>query len=333
MTPLLCVVLAMSLALSPLVDAASDPKISEAAKKEGEMALWTTSDLRQVTRVVEGFERKYPFIKTKIFRSGSVALFNKMVSESLAGKHSWDAANFAHEIVQPLVERKLLARYTSREAGMFDEDMKDKDGYWTAIYAQPTVLGYNTRQVKKSDVPRTYDELLRSHWKGKISIDNQGYDLLNGLNLMWGKERAVDYLRKLAAQGPVFRRGHSLRVQLVAAGEYPLLFAYANPIQMAANQGAPIDWVPLEPVPVGGNVIALATHARHSNAAKLYIDFVLSRDGQEILRAQQRTTVRRDVEPDPPRLIKGYRRVVLQPQRLEQFNETVKLYNEIFGVQ
>ncbi len=312
--------------------AASDPGLIEAAKKEKELQLWSASDLQQVSEMAQQFEKKYPFLTVRIFRSGTLALQNKIVAESLAGKQNWDVTNFSFESVWGLIERKLLARYKSPERGMLYEDMMDREGYWTAIYPQPMILGYNTTQVQKSDVPRTYDDLLLSRWKGrKISIDSDGFGLLLGLSLAWGREKAVAYLKRLAANDPVPLRGNSLRVQQVAAGEYPLLLAYANPIQAAKYRGATIDWALLEPVIVGLQAIMLAAQAPHPNAGKLYIDFVLSREGQKVLRELQRIPARKDVEPDPVGLIRGYRRVVFEPVRPQEYFEADKLYREIFN--
>lgn len=326
-------ILWISLVVSPLLYGASDYKIIEAAKGERELTLWTTSDLRQVNTIVEGFERKYQFLKVKLYRTGTSPLHNKIITEALAGKHSWDVSN---SILQThhLIERKLVAKYKSPETSMLlDPEMADKEGYWTAIYVVPFVLGFNTNLVKATDVPKTYEDLLSSRWKGKkISIDNEGYELLQGLSIAWGKERALAFLKKLAAQDPVSRRGNSLRVELTVAGEFPVAIAMASPIQLATSKGAPINWVPLEPVPVTSMAIMLAEHAPHPNAGKLYIDFVLSREGQEILRSQQRIPVRKDVDPDPPRLIKGYKRVILHPMKSSEYEETLRLYKEIFNI-
>src|SRR3989304_679663 len=76
--------------LSSSLYAASDSKIIEAAKKDGELMLWTSSDLRTANRLVERFEQRYPFVKVKVFRTGTVALHNKVTTEALAGKHNWD---------------------------------------------------------------------------------------------------------------------------------------------------------------------------------------------------------------------------------------------------
>ncbi len=271
---------------SSAVSAASDPAIIEAAKKEGQLTLWTSSDLRTASRLVERFEQKYPFLKVKIFRTGTGALHNKIVTEALAGQQNWDVMN-SQMFTRDLIKRKLLAQYQSPEAEkLLDANFRDEAGHWAAIYAVPFVLGYNTNMVKPAEVPKSYEDLLSGRWKGNnISIDQEGYELLQGLVLSWGKEKAVNFLKKLAAQNPTPRRGNSLRVQLVVAGEYPLLITMASPVQLARREGAPIRWVPLEPVPVSFHAIALAERAPHPNAGKLYIDFVLSREGQEALRS------------------------------------------------
>lgn len=308
-------------------------KIAEAAERESRVVWWTSIPIDQSKLRADRFEKDHPFIKVDIFRSGSISLSTKIVTEARAGRHSWDVANYNGEFVIELQKRHLLAPYKSPETRMFDEDLKDKAGYWTGLAAQPIVLGYNTDQVKEKDVPRIYEALLDPKWKGKkISIDTQGYGLLKGLIATRGKKRALSYLRKLAAQSPLPMRGNTHRVQLVAAGAYPILIAFAHSIEKAKQIGAPVDWVPLEPVPVQLSVIMLASHAPHPNSAKLLIDFLLSRETQTMMRDMHRIPLRRDVDPNPPRLFKGYKRIVLQPKSYTNMPETIKLYQEIFDV-
>jgi len=195
------------------------------------------------------------------------------------------------------------------------------------------VLGYNTKLVAREEAPKTYEELLDPKWKGKkISIDDSAYGFLAGLIRAWGKEKAVGYFKKLAAQQPVAQRGNTNRVQLTMAGEYPLIIAYAPTIQRETSLGHPIDWVPLEPAPVQVNPMMLAAKAPHPNAGKLFIDFLLSKEGQKMLVGFRRIPVRSDVDPDPPRLFKGYKRIVEHPEDYKHLNETIRLYQEILGV-
>ena len=116
------------------------------------------------------------------------------------------------------------------------------------------------------------------------------------------------------------------------AGEFPLIIAYAPTIQRETSKQHPIDWVALEPVPVQVNPMMLAAKAPHPNAGKLFIDFLLSKEGQKMLVGFRRIPVREDVDADPPRLFKGYKRVVEHPEDYRNFNETVRLYQEILGI-
>lgn len=314
--------------------AASDPKLIEAAKKEGAVTYYTTMTLSQSQKVVDKFQEKYPFIKAELFRTGGDPLLNKIQTEARGGLYAWDVVSGRGEMVLPLMEDKLLAPYRSPESKFISSDLVDNQNYWTAYYVNPYVLGYNTKRVKKDEVPRTYEDLLKPRWKGrKISIDDEAYGLLSGLIKAWGKEKAVAYFKKLAAQEPVVMRGNTNRVQLAVAGEYDLIIAYAPTIQRETSKGAPIDWVPLEPAPVQVNPAMLAARAPHPNAGKLFIDFLLSKEGQKMLGGFRRIPVREDVEPDPARLFRGYKRIVEHPEEYKNFSETVKLYREIFGLE
>ncbi len=312
----------------------ADPKLIEAAKKEGELFWWSTIAQDQSQKLVDEFMKRYPFIKAAYWRSGSVGLHNKVMLEARAGRSSWDVVSqTTPEFIFDLKQKRLIAAYNSPERRYFSPDLKDKEGYWTGTYALPTGLGFNTRQVKKEDVPKSYKGLLDPRWKGgKISIDDENYELLVGLTEAWGKNSAVEYLQALAAQTPVVGRGASQRTQLLAAGEFPLAISYTHTIEWSKSQGTPVDWVNLEPVVIKFDGIMLGAKAAHPNTGKLFIDFILSQQGQELLQSFRRVTLRDSVEPDPPRLIRGFNRVVLHPDRSQNAQESLKLYREIFGL-
>jgi len=313
--------------------AGSDAKVIEAAKNEGAVSYYTTMTLSQSKKVVDRFQKEYPFIKPELFRGGGDEVLNRILNETRGGLNAWDVVSTRGDSVLTLRDAKLITSYRSPENKFIDRDMVDDEGYWTAYYVNPYVLGYNTKLVKKDEAPKTYEQLLDPKWKGKkISIDDSAYGLLAGLIHAWGKEKAVEYFKKLAAQEPVVQRGNTNRVQLTMAGEFPLIIAYAPTIQRETSLGHPMDWVPLEPVAVQVNPMMLAAKAPHPNAGKLFIDFLLSKEGQKMLVGFRRIPVREDVEPDPPRLFRGYKRIVEHPEDYRNFNETVKLYQEIFGL-
>ena len=307
-----------------------DPKVVQAARKEGEIVWYTTMSLDQSREFMDRFLKKYPFLKPSVFRSGGGALLNRVLSEAKGGKYLFDVVHGTGEIVLPLMESNLLAPYNSAERKMIPDDLKDSKGYWTSVYVNSIVLGYNRNLVKKEDLPRTYEDLLQSRWKGrKISIDDSYTTFLQGLISAWGREKAIGYLKKFAEQEPVIMRGSTVRAQLAAAGEFPLVIAYANIIQYLTEKGAPIDWLPLEPAVISVNTVMLGAKASHPNAGKLLVDFTLSKEGQEKLWDFQRIPSRSDVEPKPARLFRGYKRYVVHPEEYKSHDEVVKLYAQI----
>lgn len=323
------------LALSaPLRVFAADAKIVEAAKKEGELAWWSTIAQDQSQKIVDEFMKLYPFIKASYWRSGSVGLHNKILIEGRAGRSSWDVVSqTTPEFIFDLQQKKLIAAYLSAERKAFSADLKDANGYWTGTYALPTGLGYNVQQVKKEDAPKSYKDLLDPKWKGgKISIDDENYELLVGLEQAWGKKPALEYLKALAAQSPAVGRGATQRTQMLAAGEFPLAISYTHTVEWSKSQGNSVDWVNLEPVVIKFDGIMLGAKAAHPNAAKLFIDFVLSEQGQKLLQSFSRVTLREGVEPNPPRLINGFKRIVLHPEKAQNAQESLKLYREAFGL-
>ncbi len=328
---LLAMVVLFEPAVNSSCEAGANAKLIEAAKGEGTVSYYTTMTLSQSKKVADKFQAKYPFLKVNLFRGGADELLNRIQTEARGSLFAWDVVSGRGDMVLTLSQSKLLAPYQSPESKFIDQDMVDDQGYWAAYYVNPFVLGYNTNLVKKDEVPKTYEQLLDAKWKGKkISIDDSAYGFLAGLMRAWGKEKAVAYFKQLAAQEPVVMRGNTNRVQLAMEGEYPLIIAYAPTIQRETSKGHPMDWVPLEPVPVQVNPLMFAAKAPHPNAGKLFIDFLLSKTGQKMLVSFRRVPVREDIESDPPRLFKGYKRIVEHPEDYKDFGQTINLYQEIF---
>jgi iron(III) transport system substrate-binding protein len=180
-----------------------DPKLVEGAKKEGEMIFYTTMTLDQSKEVVDRFQKKYPFIKPTLFRTGGGPLLNKIFTEARGGRHAWDVVVGRAEMVVPLMQRKLIASYRSPETKMLDDDLVDQEGYWSAYYVISYVLGWHTKLVKREEVPKTYEALVDPKWKGgQLSFDNEAYGMLQGLLRAWGREKAIAYFKRIAAIEP-----------------------------------------------------------------------------------------------------------------------------------
>jgi iron(III) transport system substrate-binding protein len=322
--------LLIALTLTAAAFAQTDPKIVEAAKKEGEIVWYTSMTYDQSQVLMQAFQTKYG-IKPALIRLGGGAVMNRVLTETRAGMFAYDVVGGRGEMITIFKERGIITPYLSPETKMIDPDLFDKQGWFYAHYVIPWAIGYNTQRVKKDDAPKTYEALTNPKWKGgKLSMDTEGYMVLQGLMGAWGREKAIDYMKKLAALDPVLSRGNTERVALAGAGQYDLILAYAHTIEREKFKGAPLEWIPLEPAVTEIDPQMIGSKAPHPNAARLFMDYILSKEGQTLLVDFQRIPVRKDVEPKPARLFRGYQRVVERPDDYKYFTDNVKLYEDIF---
>jgi iron(III) transport system substrate-binding protein len=312
----------------------ANPDLAAQAKKEGALSWYTTLSVPEAKEFAGAFEKQYPPIHIEIFRSGAGAIANRIVSEYTAKTYRFDVVQgiSSRGVIPAFRRRGIIAAYPSPEYKFVANDLKDKDGYWSAMYVNTIVLAYNTRMVKPAEAPKTYDDLLQTRWKGKkISNDTENFAWFDGLIKYWGREKALAYFRKLAAQDQVFQRGSRGRIQLVMAGEFPLTIAYGPHVQGYTSSGAPIDWVALEPVVFIFDSVSMAGKPAHPAAAKLFIDFLFSKNSQIKLREMNRIPSRVDVEPNPPRLFRGFARIG-QDVEDENLSQSIELFREVFGL-
>src|SRR6476620_2904624 len=280
----------------------AESNMIDAAKKEGAMVFYTTMDIQNSKPLLDAFNKKYPFIKADLIRLGGTAMVSRIITEAQAGAGRFDVALGISPSLTPMRERNLIAPYVSPEFASMYEDLYDPKGYWATVYLHTLVLGYNTKAIPRNDLPKTYDDLLKPQYTQKFIIDIENHDVFVGLSQEWGQERAINYFKGLAKQEPVFLRGNTNRANMVSVGERSMTFVYAQVIERMKQTGAPVDWIPLEPVNVEVNVSMLAAKAAHPNAGKLFVDYLISKDGQEFLKTFRRIGPRKDVKPDPPKL-------------------------------
>ena len=224
-----------------------------------------------------------------------------------------------------------LQKYLSAEKRAFSKEYKDADGFWTAFYMDTRVLAYNTRMLNREEAPKTYEDLLLARWKSKMAMDDADYILYGTMLEMMGRERGLSFMKRLAQQDLIIRSGHSLLTQLLIGGEFPIyLDGFGSNIEKFKAQGAPIDWVALEPVIVSLNPVGLAVNAPHLNAARLMLEFLLSKDGQEVGRSVAKIPARTEVDPPYPRLTKGLKLFPVPAVIADRYGDIVKEFREIF---
>jgi iron(III) transport system substrate-binding protein len=313
----------------------SQPKdLIEGAKREGKLLLYTSLTIHEIDEVAGPFSKKYPFLKLESFRGNALQLLQKITTEARAGRPQVDVAQFNGFEAWQLQKLGLLQSYKSPAAKNFPESYKDPAGYWTTLYTNYLVLGYNPKTVTAADVPKKWDDLLDPKWKGdKFALDRDNAVWYGGLALYWGKEKAEKFMKALADQQPTMRKGHTLIATLMSSGEFPLGLVYAHRVEeMKAKGVKTIEWVPLEPIVATPIVIGIGKDAPNSNAAKLFIDFFLSKEGQSISQKQQyRVPANPDLPPVSRKLDpKNLKISLVNRQVADSYEAYDKVYQELF---
>ena len=304
----------------------------EPAESEKKMVWYTTIGSADAKMLIDEFRRRYPRIVAEYFRTGGPQLVERIFTEARAGKHLWDVFMNSAIYTHLLIERSMLAVYQSPESRFYRDGYKDPRGTWTSIYTNYAVAGYNTKLVAKDEVPKSYSDLLKPVWTGQIGMDAKSYEWFAVVVRGLGEEKGLSLMRQLAKNKVQLRNGRELVAQLVAAGEFKLaLTAYSQNYETLKLGGAPMDWVALNPVYANIHPIALSAKAPNPNAGKLFIDFLLSKVGQEILRAQKRIPDRIDTPPEIPRLTEGIKPAFGSPEMYGEYNRYIKLFQEIFA--
>ena len=309
---------------------AETAKLIEGAKKEGELVIYGTTDLRQSNLINEKFQSKYPFINVKLSRLTSDNLYPRIIAETRSGKFLADLLQNNAVGMHFLKKGNFLGRYVSPEERAYASEFKDA-GYWVTSSMNVHVIGYNTRKVARNQLPKTWEDLLAPAWTGRLMVSPREQWFAWMLQTM-GKEKGLNYMRALAKQKPAVRReSTAMRAQLVIAGEADVdLDSTYSVLSPLMQKGAPVNWTTLGPalvVPVGYGV---AAKAPHPNAAKLFVDFVLSQEGQRQVLTFERQSARTDLAQEQAAM-KDIKLIPLDPSLGEHLEFFARQAQEIFG--
>lgn len=289
------------MALEKLSPEERQKKLIEGAKAEGEMMWYTNTGLENAARYIQAFQKAYPFINAKFWRAKSRDVTERYITEARAGKFYADLIKTTTDLVPALFERNLIGRYESPIRASYPAHAKGK--LWTNMNYAFRVFGFNPKKVSRPEVPTTWEGLLQPRWKEEILFDESSLEEIVTFLAVWGKEKTIDYLKKLSDQKLLIRRGRDTTAQLLMAGEAALaVTVYAYNAESLKAIGAPIGWVAPDLVPTLIYPLTMVRYAPHPHAAALFYDFLLSDAGQQMLAKEGRLVANLKVEPIYPRM-------------------------------
>jgi iron(III) transport system substrate-binding protein len=328
---------AFALLLSATSAPAQDARL-EAAKKEGKVVWYTSLALSSSEKVAKLFEAAYPGIKVEVHRTGSERILQRLMQELQANikiadvVHTSDAGHYVL-----LKEKNLLMKYAPAGVDRFPAAFKDKDGYHYGLRATVNVIAYNSKIVPAAEAPRTWKDLLDPKWKGKLVTAHPGYSGVIATHVLALVHlHGWDYFKQLAQNKPMLVQSAVDPSGVVASGERPIAANGGDyTFYQVKKKGNPVEIVfPKEGVPLVVSPSAITSFAPHPNAARLFTDFIFSRDLQQVLADSEGLyTGHPDVKypPDRPKLSE-LNLLRVDPEELEKRNEEIKTrFVEFFG--
>ena len=303
-------------------------KLVAGAKKEGELTLYTSAQTDDIGAVAKAFEAKYG-IKVNLWRAGSEKVMQRAVVEARGGRHAVDVIETNGPELEMLHREQILQAVKSPHLADLSPAAVRPHGEWVGTRLNVFVLAYNTKLVRKEELPKSFADLAHPRWKGRLGIEADDQDWLAGTLAQLGEAKGTQIFRDIVrTNGVSVRRGHTLLTQLVVSGEIPLaLTVYNYKAEQFKGQGAPIDWFSIGKAVARPNGVAVARRAPHPHAAVLFYDFEIGEEGQAIL-------AKRDFVPTNRRIDTPLNKLPLElvdPKvMIDEYQKWTKLYEELF---
>jgi iron(III) transport system substrate-binding protein len=256
-------------------------------------------------------------IKVSYVRASDTQLMARITVEKRAGQESWDVIQTTSLKKMP---QQWLAQMNLPLANEIPERARDKDRRWIGVYANYNTPAYNTKLVKKADLPETYEEFTKHpEWAGKVAIDFSDEEWLYAMYQHYGEKKAEALVKSLVKTlQPKITRGHLAMARSVGAGDYAIaLNNYTNLTINVVLRGGTTDWWVLDPVAVFYGQVGVNSSAPAPNAAMLGANYLISKEGQTQLTTGGRIPVREDVESNPPGVMKRFEGKTIIPVLLD----------------
>jgi iron(III) transport system substrate-binding protein len=259
----------------------------DAAKKEGQVVYYTSTDLPVAEKVAKAFEAKYPGIAVRTERTGAERVFQRIGQEYSSNIHAVDVVNSsdaAHFIVWK--RDGVLLPYVPEDVAKYPVEHRDVDGQFASFRVWLSIIAYNTNMVKPEEAPKSFADLLDPKWKGKIVKAHPGYSgTIMTATYQMQRDLGWSFFEQLAKQNimqvqssadPPKKLDLGERAVMADGNEYNIfeLKEKGRPVEpVYATEGSPLI--------IGPNGIFKSSP--NPNAAKLFQSFCLGREAQQLI--------------------------------------------------
>lgn len=268
------------------------------AKSPARVLLYTSVPQQLATQFTDAFMKKRPDIKVEIFRSGSTEVGAKLAAEREVGGIRADLLWLADApVYYELRDKGELAQYISPEAKSIPDELKDPKGFFTGARLINMIIAVNKEVIPLKDAPKSWASFPDAGKKAAM-----GNPLYSGANLVtiatFVRKDGWGWFEKARAKGVAIVRGNPEAATALAGKEFGVVMTLDYIVAGLIKKGAPLEIIwPEEGVISVPSPIAIIKGTKQLDASKAFVDYVLSREGQEFLVKQEVIPVRGDVKP------------------------------------
>lgn len=309
------------------------------AKKEGKVRFCAgTPDEKEAKEFFKAFREKYPDITIEYARCRPAVTSERILTELIAGQVDYDLLT----VYDPLIPQYKKAGVL---AGPFDwialfgtrPAYVSPDRFFVSSGSSMDAIMYNSRLVPKEKIPRDWADCLDPYWKGRFVVDTRGAAFVR-LFPLWGKEKLIDYARRLAANKPVWKRGSTEVMTEIVSGEYPMMcgaYLSSGLTYLSQDPASPLAIaIPKEIGADGYATLAVAKQARYPNAALLLAGYLATDEGQRAYRVGFRESPFDETTETGRRIKEAGAKVVFSSWTFtpEQQNEVTRWLHQAWGL-
>jgi len=301
------------------------------AKKEGELMLYSSLTQEDQLRIAEDFRKRYG-VTLNFWRGSQANILQRVLTEARAGRFEFDVIETNAPQLEAIAREGLLQRMDSPHA---EKELLPgtvpAHGEWMPDRLNLVVYAYNTSAVKRSEIPKSWPELLDARWKNRIGMESTNVEWFETVVESMGEDAGLEQFRRMGDNGVAVRTGHTHSTGRVIAGEIPLMMGvYSHDVDRMKAKGAPIDWFVIPPAIVLPSAVAVSRRAPHPNAAALFYDYMLT-EGQRFYTGVYRIPANREYDSPVRRLVNERQpiRIVDARRAIDDYDRWLRLYRKL----
>lgn len=258
--------------------------VVRAGQEEGEVTFYATLNEHLAERLIAAFEEEYGISVNFVRSAGSAAHIERLENEMASGSWQADVVNYADYI--HLEDRIIPEGYVNSEPDLPEGEGWPEEFYSDGIASMQFTLGtivYNTDIVSEDEAPADWEDLLDPQWRGQIgALDPTSNSWAQAYQFLYD-EFGESFFESFREQDIRWWDNGNPMTEAVAAGELPIgVIAYQHFAEATVKAGAPVEWVRTPQAGGWNNFIFVVDdeHATNPNAAKVFVNYVLSEEGQ-----------------------------------------------------